>query len=79
MTFLQTNTPKEKVGRISALYLVIDKIIPLYSYFSVTWLSDIKLIFLINSIAAICGIISLYYFTGIRKIKIHNYILDSIN
>lgn len=76
-TFIQSNIPKNKLGRANAIYLSMTTFVTLFAPFHLNlillFISDIRLILLLTTIVGIISLIALYMFTGIRKIKFVNY------
>lgn len=82
-TLIQSNIPRNRLGRVSAIYFSITSFVPFFASFLFTvllfFISDIILILLLTTIMGILSMIVLYVFTGIRNIKFENYkVLDNI-
>lgn len=79
--FIQTNVPKNKIGRVNAIFFAIISFIPLFADFMLRFLlfyiSDIKFLLLLTTLIGIISLIIIYFFSDIRKIKIEDYMIIS--
>jgi DHA3 family macrolide efflux protein-like MFS transporter len=79
LTFIQSNVPKNKLGRVSSFYFII---VSLASFFGRLQLSifleiipEVEILLLITSISGIVSTITLYLVTRIIKLKSKDYMI----
>ena len=82
-TFIQSNVPKNKLGRVSSIYFTITSLVTVFASFQLNGLlllfSDVGFILFLNSLFGIISVIALYIVTRIIKLKFVNYkALDNI-